>query len=285
MESWQTILLAAIQGITEFLPISSSAHLVLPGALFGWPDQGLRFDAAVHAGTLLAIITHAKSDLSRMTTSVLRFRRDAHFHLAMQVALGTVPIVVVGGVLADLADAVRSMHVIAATTILFAILLWFADRRGGGHVAMPTYPIALIVGLAQTLALIPGTSRSGVTIMAALLCGMGRTDAARFSFLLAIPAILGALLLTLLDPRFDQPIGSHSGPFPGPALGSSPGSSPGQGAPWADLALGFVVAAATAYACIKLFMRFVARVGMMPFVIYRIALGITIATLASLNFV
>lgn len=272
MEPWQTTLLAAIQGITEFLPISSSAHLVLPGALLGWPDQGVRFDAAVHAGTLLAIITHARNDLSGMAMSVLRFRRDAHFHLAMQVALGTLPIVIIGAALADMVSAVRSMHVIAAATILFAFLLWFADRRGSGNVAAPTYSIALIVGLAQTLALIPGASRAGVTIMAALLCGLGRTDATRFSFLLAVPTILGALMLAMFDSRFDPHFGSH------------PVSDPGQAATWGDFAIGFVVAAVTAYACIELLMRFVARIGMLPFVIYRIVLGITLGTLASLGF-
>lgn len=253
----QIVVLALIQGVSEFLPISSSAHLILPSALLDWPDQGLAFDVAVHAGTLLAAIVYFRRELRGIAASgcalLLRGARDDNTALLARLAVATLPIAVAGAVFKEPIEAhLRTTTVIGTTTLVFGLALWWADsrrRKRGGTASLPTLGQALLIGGAQALALLPGTSRAGITIAAALALGFARTAALRFSFLLAIPAIAGAALFTGLE------------------------AGAGDALPWIDLALGFAVAAACAFLCIGAFMRFVERIGMAPFAIYRVLLG------------
>ena len=255
MEWLHLLLLALIQGLTEFLPISSSAHLILPNQLLGWPDQGLAFDVAVHFGSLLAVVAYFRKDLLALTGAwcvSLAGRRSANSDLVWIIGLATLPAGIAGLLGKDfIEEHLRSAWVIAWATIVFGVLLGFADRRGGGvkTVADMTIKLALIIGFAQALALIPGTSRSGVTMTAALMLGFTRVDAARFSFLLSIP-IIAASAAYLTFKLANQ-----------------------SAVDWTTLCLGFVLSALSAYACIHFFMRLIERIGMMPFVIYRLVLG------------
>lgn len=264
MEWLQIITLALLQGITEFLPISSSAHLILPAALTDWPDQGLAFDVAVHLGTLLAVCGFFRRELmgyaSGCVQGLATRRGNADTAEVARLALATVPVVVCGFVLKDWIEAsLRSIQVIAITTIVFGLLLGFADRRHGDREII-SYRDALVIGAFQMLALIPGTSRSGITITAALLLGLSRTTSARFSFLLAIPTITGAGLLTTVDLRA-QP----------------------EAVDWGALAAGAALAGISAYLCIDLFMRLVERTGMMPYVYYRLVLGTALLMIAGFS--
>lgn len=257
MELWQTLMLAIVQGLTEFLPISSSAHLILPSQLLGWPDQGLGFDVAVHVGTLLAVILYFRQDVARLTTawvvdSVNR-RTGPDSRLAWCIILATIPAGLLGLLLDDfISTELRSGLVIATTTVVFGLLLWWSDVAGRREKDMQQlgWRAALIIGLAQALALIPGTSRSGITMTAALFLGFERESAARFSFLLSIPLIAAAGLLKTLE-----------------FLGAD-----GQ-VPWGDIAIGTLVAFVSALICIHLFLRFLERLGLLPYVIYRLLLG------------
>ena len=258
MDILQAVILALVQGLTEFLPISSSAHLILVPRLLGWEDQGLAFDVAVHVGTLVAVVTYFRHEVGRMFVAWLQsiggrgMNTDAR--LAWYVLLGTVPAVVAGLLLHDVIEsALRSPLVIAFTTIFFGLVLWWADRRGSQRRDEQALGVAdvLLIGCAQALALIPGTSRSGITMTAALALGLTRTAAARFSFLLSIPVILMAGAYETLK------LVEHSGPVA-----------------WDVLSVGTVVAAVSAWLCIHFFLKLVERTGMLPFVIYRLALGV-----------
>ncbi len=257
MDWLQIVVLALVQGITEFLPVSSSAHLILVPVLTGWPDQGLAFDVAVHLGTLAAVVWYFRHTLARITCdwlASLRQRREVgESGLAWAVIVGTVPAVVFGGLFKDLIEAhLRGPLVIAATTIVFGLLLGWADVHG--RRARSEYSLTLrdviLIGLAQALALVPGTSRSGITITAGLLLGLTRDAAARFSFLLSIPIILAAGTLKARD------------------LIASPAA-----VDWAALAAGTVLSGVSAYLCIHYFLKLLDRLGMMPFVAYRLVLG------------
>jgi len=246
-------LLAVIQGVTEFLPVSSSAHLILPAQLLGWPDQGLLFDVAVHAGTLCAVMFYFRHTLASLIAS-LAPGAGAHRSELWALTIATVPVLVAGLVLKDvIATEARSIGVITAATLGFGVLLGIADRvsnRAGAARDKVSYRDALLIGMAQVFALIPGTSRSGVTITAALFLGYHPAAASRFSFLLSMPVIAGALLVMLLS--WETPAGSAS----------------------AEVILGaFVIAAVFAYATIKSFMYLLQRVALMPFVVYRLILG------------
>ena len=254
MDWLQIITLALIQGITEFLPISSSAHLILPAQLFGWTDQGLAFDIAVHLGSLTAVVVYFRRDLRAYVVSagvlVAQRRLDAHGEELAKIAVATLPIVVFGFLAKDWVESdLRSVLVIAGTTIVFGLLLGYADRRHGWRETV-NWRDALVVGAMQVLAIVPGTSRSGITITAALLVGLSRVSAARFSFLLSIPTIAGAGLLATAD-----------------LLDS--GDEP----PWGLLASAALLSGAAAYGCISAFISLVERTGMMPYVVYRLALG------------
>jgi undecaprenyl-diphosphatase len=257
LDFMQVITLALVQGLTEFLPISSSAHLILVPVLSNWGDQGLAFDVAVHVGTLLAVILYFRQDLKLMLTEWLRsfhhrvLSPDAQ--LAWAVLLATIPTGVAGWLFNDFVTAhLRSPLVVASTTIGFGLLLWWADV-GGRRVRDEhsiTWTDVIVIGCAQALAIVPGTSRSGITITAGLAMGLTREAAARFSFLLAIPVILLA------------------GGYQSYTLALQP-----QPAPWAQLALGVLVSGISAYLCIHLFLKLLKRSGMLPFVIYRMLLG------------
>lgn len=257
MDLIHVIILALIQGITEFLPISSSAHLILPKEVLGWPDQGLAFDVAVHVGTLMAVIVYFRKDvldlLSGWSLSLVGKGLNDDGRLAWMIALATVPACLFGLLMNDIIEAhLRSISVIAATTIVFGILLALADKRSdraNKTLVSMTLTAALVVGFAQALALIPGTSRSGITITAALFLGFSRTDAARFSFLLSIPIIL------------------ISGAYKGIGLVEQ------SAVDWQSIFIGIAVSAVSAYLCIYYFLSFINRLGMMPFVIYRMILG------------
>lgn len=253
----QAFLLALIQGVTEFLPISSSAHLILPSQVLGWPDQGLAFDVAVHLGTLMAVVSYYRRDLFAMTAGAWQGmherRMNADLKLGLLVVLATIPAIVAGVLGKDLIETqLRSAMVIVVTTLFFGALLWLADIRGARSKTLMSlgWRDALLVGIAQALALVPGTSRSGITMTAALFLGYQREQAARFSFLLSIPVILGAATLKLKD-LLESPIPVD----------------------WLQLALGFAVSAITAYLAIVFFLRLLDRLGMLPWVIYRFVLG------------
>jgi undecaprenyl-diphosphatase len=257
IDGYQAILLAILQGLTEFLPISSSAHLVIPSLVLGWPDQGLAFDIAVHVGTLSAVVMYYRADLARMAGSWFGSLAGAgateDSRLVWYLALATLPVIIVGFVAGDYIEtALRNLPVIATTTLLFGLLLGVADRRAAQEVgtARLTMAVALLIGLAQAVAPVPGVSRSGITITAALLLGMNRQAAARFSFLLSIPVIAGAGILKVWE------------------LVSS-----GVGADWLLLGVGALVSGITAYLCIALFLRLLDRLGLMPFVYYRVVLA------------
>ncbi len=257
MDYFQTILLALVQGITEFLPISSSAHLILVPVLTEWPDQGLAFDVAVHLGSLGAVMVYFRHELWRMTVAGVKSFRghwSPDARLAWAVVIGTVP-VVLAGLLGKsfIEEQLRSPLVIATTAIVFGFALWWADATGKRNREEDsiTWRTAVFVGLAQAIALIPGTSRSGITITAGLMLGLTREAAARFSFLLSVPTLIAANLLIGRDLVEDA-----------------------VNVDWGTLALGTVVAGVSAYYCIAFFIRLLSRTGMLPYVFYRVVLGL-----------
>ncbi len=202
MDWLNLIVLAVVQGVTEFLPISSSAHLILVPQLTSWEDQGLAIDVAMHIGTLVAVMGYFHAEVWRMIRGGLNLvsgRPDGDTRLLLQLALATVPVVILGLLLKNqIATGFRSPTLIALTTIGFGVLLWLADRKGATAeraLAGMTYRDALLIGLLQALALVPGVSRSGITMTAGLFLAFSRTEAARFSLLLSIPTTMAAGLL------------------------------------------------------------------------------------------
>lgn len=264
MEWLQVIVLSLVQGLTEFLPISSSAHLILVPVFTDWDDQGLAFDVALHLGSLIAVVWYFRKDLTAMTISwfaSLRSRQlDADGRLAWAVLLGTIPVGLAAlAFKGQIETILRSPVYIAVGLIGFGLLLGWADWRHKGrrNEHQVNWKDVLVIGCAQALALFPGTSRSGITITAALLMGMSREGAARFSFLLSIPVIVLACGLetrTLLTSTV--PID------------------------WPAVAAGVVLSGVTAYLCIHYFLAFIKRIGMMPFVAYRLILGVFLLWIA-----
>jgi len=261
IDAVQATFLALIQGLTEFLPISSSAHLALVPLLSDWPDQGLAFDCVVHLGTLTAVILYFRHELKLMAigfgkTIVARsWHADREGQLAWFIGLSTIPVGIAGLTFKDVVEnELRSVEVIAYASILFGLLLWWADRSGSRRKADEAWTLkdAMIVGIAQAVALIPGTSRSGITMTAALMLGYTRKAAARFSFLLSIPVIT---LAGGLKVKEWIEVSNNSVALP-------------------ELLIGFTLSAVSAYLCIHYFLKFLDRIGMGPFVIYRILLGL-----------
>lgn len=255
----QIIVLAIIQGISEFLPISSSGHLILIPAFTGWPDQGLEIDIMVHVGSLFAIIAYFRRDVARLiagAADALRWRFTDNARLAVMIALATIPAVLFAILLkkTGFLSQVRGAEIVGWNAILFGILLYASDRFGSHIRTMADMRLgrAMIIGVAQAMALIPGTSRSGITMTAARAMGFERSESARFSFLLGIPAIAGAGLLTGLE-----------------FIESGNGLPPG-----ALLAAGFSFLASLA--AIAFLMAMVKRMSFLPFVLYRLALGIVL---------
>jgi len=250
----QVVVLALIQGISEFLPVSSSAHLVLASRFLIWSDQGLAFDAAVHAGTLTAVLVYFRRDVVALLTEGLRPDGDRRQRrLLIGLAVATLPALVVGALAADWIEFwLRSPLLIAATTIVFGLALWLADRFGRRRADAESLgvPSALAIGVAQVLALVPGTSRSGVTITAGLALGLTREEAARYSFLLSIPIIAAA-----------------------GGWGFVTGLADGGSFELGQFALAALIAGVVAWATIAAFLAWLRRFGMLPFVIYRMLLG------------
>jgi len=253
----QAVVLAIVQGLTEFLPISSSAHLILPSKVLGWPDQGVAFDVAVHLGTLCAVVFYFRKTLAELLAGSYRSVRDKAWNQEMNlisaVIIGTIPAGLAGLMLKGFIEtSLRTTLVIAISTIVFGVVLGVADRFGSKTKQQNQLSIAsgLWIGLAQMLALIPGTSRSGITITAALALGYDRVTAAHFSFLLSIPLILAGGSLGVIDLMHERgPIDIQTTLF------------------------ATALSAVVAFLAIHGFVRFLDRVGMMPFVIYRLLLG------------
>ena len=260
MDSLQILILALMQGLTEFLPISSSAHLVLLPEFLHWPGHGLVFDVAVHIGSLVAVLFYFRHELKQMLKSWLASlgggEPDRDSLLSWWVIIGTIPAIIVGYFLqGTIEELLRSPWIIAVASIGFGLVLWMADVRA--QRTRSEYELnlkdVLIIGCFQVLALIPGTSRSGITITLGLMLGLTRKAAARFSFLLAIPVILASGVLQTVRMLTEvHPIG------------------------WLDLALGAAISAVSAGLCIHYFLRLIDRIGMLPFVIYRVLLGMVI---------
>ena len=252
----QIIVLAVVQGITEFLPISSSGHLILVPKLMHWQDQGLVVDVMTHLGTLLAVLIYFWRDVWRLIVGVLELFKGKvtdDGRLAIYIILATIPAIAFGVVLKEFGytDLERNVAVVAWNTILYGILMLIADMASPQERTMSNMTLgsALIIGVAQALALIPGTSRSGVTMTGARFLGFTRPDSARFSFLLAIPATAGAIVFTVGD-----------------ALASGEG-----------VTMDAVYCAALTFVAgilaIAFLMGLIRRISFLPFVLYRMVLG------------
>ena len=263
MELPHILALALLQGLTEFLPISSSAHLILLPLIAGWQDQGLAFDVAVHVGTLSAVIYYFRHTLKKLSKdwaqSILTRKQSTNSRLAWAILFATIPAGLAGLLLNDLVNNhLRSPLVIASTTLSFGLLLGWADWYGKSlrELKQITWQDVLYIGIAQALSLIPGTSRSGITMTAGLLLGLSRHATAQFSFLLSIPIITlagGWVTVKLIKSAIIID--------------------------WLSLLSGAVFSAISAYLCIYFFMKLITRVGMWPFVIYRLILGVILLIL------
>jgi len=261
MPTLQLILLSFIQGITEFLPISSSGHLIIVPKLIGLEDQGLVMDVAVHLGTLLAVIIYFWRDIYRLLFSVVKIflntksqsKVNSDFLLLTKLLISSLPVIFIGFLLSKyLVINLRTLEIIGWTTLIFGVLLFFADKLSMtilkiNHIS---FSGAIFIGLMQVLALIPGTSRSGITMTAARFLGVERQDAARFSMLLAIPAILGAASLKSYEIYVS-------------------------GKDFMVIEVGILVSLSFIFAlfAITLLMAWLRRANFTPFVIYRIVLG------------
>ena len=256
-----SFLLGLIQGLTEFLPISSSAHLLFPSLLFGTDDLGLAFDIAVHAGTLFAVIYFFRSEIIQMTKSVLISdeQLSESRRLAQLLIIATIPIVFAGLFASDFIESNReNIANIAFMNLLFAGLLLLAYKYASTSKTLIELTLmgAIFIGIFQVFALFPGASRSGTAITAALFIGLNLKDSSKFAFLLAIPTILGALVFLIADVGLYQAEINIS-----------------------SLVVGFVTSTIIAFLTIKYFLIFVEKIGMYPFVIYRLLLGVLILAL------
>jgi undecaprenyl-diphosphatase len=253
------LLLALIQGLTEFLPVSSSAHLLFPSLLFGAKDFGVAFDISVHAGTLTAVIYFFKKEIQGLLQAwnpLTASRSKENFSLGFNLLIATLPIVVVGLVASDVIES-RSSNIdsIAWANLVFAGLLYAAFKSSSQSKSLSELTLfaALIIGCFQALAVFPGASRSGMAITGALIIGLNLKDTSKFAFLLSIPTILGALVLMLAKGAYSIAL--------------------------SDMFLmltGFIGSALIAFFTIKSFLQFVEKIGMTPFVLYRVALGLVL---------
>ncbi len=252
----QIFVLAVVQGLTEFLPVSSSGHLILIPELTGWPDQGITTDVMVHVGSLFAVIVYFWKDVLNLlkgTGELVRGKMTDNARMALYIALATIPALVFGALLkfSGFLDSIRGVEIVAWNAVIFGILLWVADIVGKRTKVMEhmTLSPALVIGFAQALALIPGTSRSGITMTAARFLGFERAEAARFSFLLGIPAIAAAGSFTAIE------------------LIQLDGGIP------TDAIIAAVLTFFAALAAIALLMALVKRIGFFIFMVYRLLLA------------
>ncbi len=263
---FEAVLLGLIQGLTEFLPISSSAHVLIVSQIFGWEDPGAAFTAVIQIGTEAAVIVYFRKDLARILRAwIYSLRTQVHTmesKLAWYIIIGTIPIVVLGVAFTrQIETAARNLWLVASVLIVFGVVLGLADRYGAKMRALSsmTSRDGVVLGFGQALALIPGVSRSGATITTGLALGYTREAAARYSFLLAIPAVLGA------------------GFYEASKIGT--GSSVAWGPTLVATAISFVVG----YAVIAWLLRYISTHSFLPFVIYRIVLGAGVLALLSLG--
>lgn len=268
MSIFEAIFLGIVQGLTEFLPISSSGHLRVISAFLGWPDPGTAFTAVSQIGTELAVLIYFRKRiwaiLSMWTQSLYKseLRRDMNARMGWYVIIGTIPIGIVGLALEEQIDSLfRDLRLIALNLIIFGVILGLADRYTRKHRTLTDLTVTrgLVYGLFQTLALVPGVSRSGATVTGGMLLGFKRADAAEYAFLLAMPAVFASGLYKLTD------IGDN------------------EYAGWTATFVGTLVAFAIGYAVIAWLMRFISTHSFMPFVYYRCALGVLILVLVSFN--
>ena len=267
--SWfEAVVLGIVQGLTEFLPISSSAHLRIVPAVFGWEDPGAAFTAVTQIGTETAVILYFRRDIARIVSAWLRSLRDPRLRssldarLGWYIIVGTLPIGVLGFLFRDqIETGARDLRLIATTLVVLGLVLLVADRRGRNVKPIEDLRArdAVTLGLAQACALVPGVSRSGATISAGLFLGYQRAAAARYAFLLAIPAVVASGLFELPD-----------------ALS---GDGPGLGHTALATALAFVFG----YASIAFLLRYVSTHSFLPFIVYRIGLGLLVAALLILG--
>ncbi len=263
MDWLQAIVLAIVQGVTEFLPVSSAAHLILVPVLTPWDDQGLAFDVALHVGSLAAVVGYFRRELAGMAVDWLGSLRGrgltADARLAWAVGLGTIPVGLAGLAFREQIELLMRSPVVLATSLIgFGLLLGWAEWRWRGKKS--EYDIGwrevAVIALAQALALIPGTSRSGITMTAALFVGMSREGASRFAFLLSIPVIF---LAGALETRTLMALSADID--------------------WLMLGVATVVSGISAYLCIHYFLAFIRRIGMQPFVVYRVVLGVILLSI------
>lgn len=264
MEFFHIILLSIIQGLTEFLPISSSGHLILAPLIFEFEDQGLALDAILHLGTLLAIIIYFRDDLSKLFFSLFDSNADTSTRkLAINILLASLPAGMIGLFgMSYIESHVRVPQFIALNLLVWSLVFFIADKSSAGEQTPRTelYSLSLgqvmLIGFAQAIALLPGTSRSGITIAAGLFSNLSHTTAARFSFLLGTPIIMAAGMHSLADwvthPAEHQIYN------------------------YTQLGVGFLVSFVVGYLSIKLLLTIVARVGLMPFIVYRVLLAVFI---------
>ncbi|MEO5533544.1 MAG: undecaprenyl-diphosphate phosphatase [Pseudolysinimonas sp.] len=284
MDYLQAIILGLVQGLTEFLPISSSAHIKIVSELAGWGEPGATFTAITQLGTELAVLIFFRKDIGRIIGKWFRSfgskggshsagiqKGDPDVRLGWIIIIGTIPIVIAGFLLQHyIRDQLRSMWIIAIVLIVFGILLGLADRLGRRTktVADVTYRDGLLIGLAQMLALVPGVSRSGASTSMGLVLGYDRPSAARFSFLLAVPAVFGSGLYetyTALTCKVAEDATCGQGYGLGPTVAAT------------------VIAFVVGLAVIALLMRYISTRSFLPFVIYRILLGGVLIALLSVG--
>jgi undecaprenyl-diphosphatase len=268
MTSFEAVVLGVVQGVTEFLPISSTAHLRIVPALAGWPDPGAAFTAVLQLGSLAAVIGYFLSDLLRMVRASLAAAADRSrppepaARQLLYIVVGTIPVGLAGVLLKHAVEgSLRSLWVIATAMIVVALGLAFVERAARRTREFDDIRLrdAVIIGCAQALALVPGVSRSGITLLAAMGLGMRREAAARFSFLLSVPAVAAAGVFELPKVLRAHEVGG------------------------ASLVLGLVAAAVASYASIAWLLRFLRTRTTIPFVVYRIALGVLIIAMLAVG--
>jgi undecaprenyl-diphosphatase len=266
--SWiEAVVLGIVQGLTEFLPISSSAHLRIVGELFGWEDPGAAFTAITQIGTEAAVLLYFRHDIARIVVAWLgslarRRKGDPDARMGWLIIVGSIPIVVLGLLFQDdIETTLRDLRIVATALILFSLILYWADRVGAKKRELPELTVGhgIAFGFAQAMALIPGVSRSGGTITMGLFLGYSRSAAARYSFLLAVPAVLG------------------SGFFQ--AYEALTGDVAGQGVSWGPTILATVIAFGVGLTVIAWLLRYLDRGSFTPFVVYRVILGVLVLAL------
>jgi undecaprenyl-diphosphatase len=266
---FEAVVLGIVQGLTEFLPISSSAHLRVVGTAFGWDDPGAAFTAITQIGTEAAVLLYFRREIGRIIVAWLgslagRRKGDPDARMGWLIIVGSIPIVVLGLLFQDdIETTLRDLRIVAAALILFSLVLFWADRVGAKKRELHQLTVGhgIAYGFAQAMALIPGVSRSGGTITMGLFLGYSRAAAARYSFLLAVPAVLG------------------SGFFQ--AYEALTGDVAGQGVSWGPTILATVIAFGVGLTVIAWLLRYLDRGSFTPFVIYRVVVGVLILALVT----